>query len=38
MPEWWPEKKLGAADAIFDEHGQVLLVKHSYRRLNSENA
>jgi 8-oxo-dGTP pyrophosphatase MutT (NUDIX family) len=36
MPEWWPEKKLGAAAAIFDEHGRVLLVKHSYRRMNWE--
>ena len=33
---WWPEKKLGAAAAIFDEHGRVLLVKHSYGRLNWE--
>jgi 8-oxo-dGTP diphosphatase len=36
MPEWWPEKKLGAAAAIFDEHGRVLLVKHSYGRMNWE--
>jgi 8-oxo-dGTP diphosphatase len=36
LPEWWPEKKLGAAAAIFDEHGQVLLVKHSYGLLNWE--
>lgn len=36
MPEWWPEKKLGAAAASFDEHGRVLLVKHSYGRLNWE--
>jgi 8-oxo-dGTP diphosphatase len=35
-PGWWPEKKLGAAAAIFDEHGKVLLVKHSYGRLNWE--
>jgi 8-oxo-dGTP diphosphatase len=36
LPEGWPEKKLGAAAAIFDEHEQVLLVKHSYGRLNWE--
>jgi 8-oxo-dGTP diphosphatase len=36
MPEWWPEKKLGAAAAIFEEHGRVLLVKHSYGRMNWE--
>ena len=36
LPGWWPEKKLGAAAAIFDEHGRVLLVKHSYGRLNWE--
>lgn len=36
MPESWPKKKLGAAATIFDEHGKVLLVKHSYGRLNWE--
>ena len=36
MPKWWPEKNLGAAAAIFDEHGRVLLVKQSYGRMNWE--
>jgi len=36
LPESWPEKKLGAAAAIVDERGRVLLVKHSYGRLNWE--
>jgi 8-oxo-dGTP diphosphatase len=36
LPGWWPEKKLGAAAAIFDEHGKVLLVKHSYGRPKCE--
>ena len=36
MPERWPEKKLGAAAAILDGRGRVLLVKHSYGRLNWE--
>lgn len=31
-----PLKKLGAAAVIFDSQGQVLLVKHSYGRLNWE--
>lgn len=36
MSEWWPEKKLGAAAAVFDDRGRVLLVKHSYGPLNWE--
>ena len=32
----WPEKRLGAAAAIFDDRGRVLLVKHSYGPLNWE--
>ena len=36
MSYWWPEKKLGAAAAIFDDQGRVLLVKHSYGPLNWE--
>lgn len=36
MPKWWPEKKLGAAAAILDEHGRVLLVKQSHGRMNWE--
>ena len=36
MRECWPEKKLGAAAAILDARGWVLLVKHSYGWLNRE--
>lgn len=36
MQNGWIGKKLGAAAAIFDAAGQVLLVKHSYGKLNWE--
>ena len=32
----WPGKRLGAAAAVFDDQGRVLLVKHSYGPLNWE--
>ena len=32
----WPCRRLGAAAAVFDERGRVLLVKHTYGPLNWE--
>lgn len=36
MPSVWTGKKLGAAAIITDERGFVLMVKHSYGKLNWE--
>jgi 8-oxo-dGTP diphosphatase len=32
----WPERRVGAAAVVLDDRGHVLLVRHSYGRLNWE--
>ena len=34
--EWWPGRRIGAAAAVFDASGRVLLVRHTYGPLNWE--
>jgi ADP-ribose pyrophosphatase YjhB (NUDIX family) len=34
--EWWPGRRIGAATAVFDAAGHVLLVRHTYGPLNWE--
>jgi 8-oxo-dGTP diphosphatase len=32
----WPERRVGAAAVVLDDHGRVLLVRHTYGRFNWE--